>query len=395
MNRTAWYGTFISMSPRDIYAQTWNQDIGQENVTDYKDVRNRRLNSSICFSLPIVQGTQVNGLNKFNSLDFRLAPAENGPITALVTTNATQREPGILLAIGTYGVSSFYYDAIQLTNVDGSNNVTTTDSYLASQRPLLGQYGSSRPMSVTKTPLGTVYWWSDVVNDLIRYTNAGLERLGLTYSFGNFLRRTYNDNSLLITWYDQMTDEIHLLGKEKNTAVFSERYKTFQGQREYFQAIKEDILLYPERATGLPTKQYYFIEGRIYVSDVEAQGVANNFLFGGFKNPSLTIVTNEAPASVKQWNQIKVFGAKPTGVELSCPADSGGVPLESALSPSYFIERKGDYEAAIRRATNTTGGLLAGKIMESRIIYSKFAFDANTFVKLNFVEVKGNNSIVQ
>jgi hypothetical protein len=395
MNRTAWYGTFISMSPRDIYAQTWNQDIGQENVTDYKDVRNRRLNSSICFSLPIVQGTQVNGLNKFNSLDFRLAPAENGPITALVTTNATQREPGILLAIGTYGVSSFYYDAIQLTNVDGSNNVTTTDSYLASQRPLLGQYGSSRPMSVTKTPLGTVYWWSDVVNDLIRYTNAGLERLGLTYSFGNFLRRTYNDNSLLITWYDQMTDEIHLLGKEKNTAVFSERYKTFQGQREYFQAIKEDILLYPERATGLPTKQYYFIEGRIYVSDVEAQGVANNFLFGGFKNPSLTIVTNEAPASVKQWNQIKVFGAKPTGVELSCPADSGGVPLESALSPSHFIERKGDYEAAIRRATNTTGGLLAGKIMESRIIYSKFAFDANTFVKLNFVEVKGNNSIVQ
>jgi hypothetical protein len=394
-DRLEWYGTFISMSPRDIYAQTWNQDIGQENVTDYKDVRNRRLNSSICFSLPIVQGTQVNGLNKFNSLDFRLAPAENGPITALVTTNATQREPGILLAIGTYGVSSFYYDAIQLTNVDGSNNVTTTDSYLASQRPLLGQYGSSRPMSVTKTPLGTVYWWSDVVNDLIRYTNAGLERLGLTYSFGNFLRRTYNDNSLLITWYDQMTDEIHLLGKEKNTAVFSERYKTFQGQREYFQAIKEDILLYPERATGLPTKQYYFIEGRIYVSDVEAQGVANNFLFGGFKNPSLTIVTNEAPASVKQWNQIKVFGAKPTGVELSCPADSGGVPLESALSPSYFIERKGDYEAAIRRATNTTGGLLAGKIMESRIIYSKFAFDANTFVKLNFVEVKGNNSIVQ
>ena len=399
--RVEWGGQFISMSPRDIYAQTWNQDIGQVNVTDYKDVRNRRLNSSICFSLPIVQGTQVNGLNKFNSLDSRLAPAENGPITALVTTNATQREPGVMLAIGTYGISSFYYNAIQLTNVDGSENVTTTDAYLASQRPLLGQYGCSRPMSVTKTPLGTVYWWSDVVNDLIRYTNAGLERLGLTFSFGNFLRRTYNDNPLLITWYDQVTDEIILSGQGTNpalplrAAVFSERYKTFQGQREYFEREKEFLINYPERATGLPTKQYYFINGRIFVSDVEATGVDNNFLFGEYKNPALTIVTNEAPASVKQWNQIKVFGAKPTGVSLSCPSDSGSVPLVSSLSPQHFIERKGDYEAAIRRAENTTGGLLAGKIMESRIIYSTFAFDANTFVKLNFVEIKGNTSIVQ
>lgn len=393
--RVEWGGQMISMSPRDIYAQQWNQDIGQVNVTNYKDVRNRRLNNSICFSLPIVQGTQVNGLNKFNSLDSRLAPAENGPITALVTTNATQREPGVMLAIGTYGISSFYYGAIQLTNVDGSDNVTTTDAYLASQRPLLGQYGCSRPMSVTKTPLGTVYWWSDVVNDLIRYTNAGLERLGLTFSFGNFLRRTYDSPDLLITWYDQVTDEIHLLQRGENTAVFSERYKTFQGQREYFEVLKDATPAYPERATGLPTKQYYFINGRVFVSDVDAIGVPNNFLFGGFKNPSLTVVTNEAPSVVKQWNQIKVYGAKPESVSFICPADNGGIPLTSALSSPRFIERKGDFEAAIRRAADSEGNILTGKIMESRIIYSKFAFDASTFVKLNFVEIKGNNSIVQ
>ena len=393
-------GYAISMNPTNIFAQNWDSDIGQSNII-IETQKQIRIPQGIIFSSPIVQGTQINGLSRFNSLDSRLAPAENGPITALVTTNATQREPGVMLAIGTYGISSFYYNAIQLTNVDGSENVTTTDAYLASQRPLLGQYGCSRPMSVTKTPLGTVYWWSDVVNDLIRYTNAGLERLGLTFSFGNFLRRTYNDNPLLITWYDQVTDEIILSGQGTNpalplrAAVFSERYKTFQGQREYFEREKEFLINYPERATGLPTKQYYFINGRIFVSDVEATGVDNNFLFGEYKNPALTIVTNEAPASVKQWNQIKVFGAKPTGVSLSCPSDSGSVPLVSSLSPQHFIERKGDYEAAIRRAENTTGGLLAGKIMESRIIYSTFAFDANTFVKLNFVEIKGNTSIVQ
>jgi hypothetical protein len=390
-----WYGTFISMSPKDIWRSEWNQDIGQVNTTNYLDSKDLRQSNQICFSNPTIGSTQVNGLNKFNSLDFRSAPAENGAITSLVTTNATQREPGVLLSIGTYGVSSFYYDAIQLTNVDGTNNVTTTDSYLASQRPLLGQYGTTRPMSVTKTPLGTVYWWSDVVNDLIRYTNAGLERLGNTFSFANFLRRTYNDNPLLITWYDQVTDEINLLGKFQSTSVFSERYKTFQGVRSYW-AIGPSGPIYPERAIGLPTKQYWFVNGRVFMADVKASkvNVPDNFLFGSFRNPQVSLVTNESPAAVKRWNQIKVFGNKPTEVNLIAPIDDGG-ELRSSVSPDYFISRKGDWEAAIRRASNTTGGLLAGKLMESRIIYSNFAFSAEGFDKLNFIEVKSNVSIVQ
>ena len=223
-------------------------------------------------------------------------------------------------------------DAIQLTNVDGSANVTTTDAYLASQRPLLGQYGCRRPMSVTNTPLGTVYWWSDVVNDLVRYTNAGLERLGLTYSFGNYLRKTYNGNPFIITWYDQVTDEINLMGTGKNTSVFSERYKTFQGAREYFTTDN----LYPDRATGLPTKQFLFVKGRVFVADVDATGVQDNLLLGSLKNPVINLITNESPAVVKQWNQVKVFGPLPDRVDLRA-AQEDGTFLVSAISSKYFI----------------------------------------------------------
>jgi hypothetical protein len=385
-----YFGYFISMNPVDIYLPEWNQNIGQSNVINTNPEVIKRSINSICFSGSLTQGTQINGINKFNSLDFRLAPAENGPITALVTTNATQREPGVLLAIGEIGVSSFYYNAIQLTNVDGSANVTTTDAYLASQRPLLGQYGCKRPMSVTNTPLGTVYWWSDVVNDLIRYTNAGLERLGLTFSFGNHLRIQYNDNPFIITWYDQVTDEIQLMGTGKNTSVFSERYKTFQGVREYFTSGG----LYPDRATGLPTKHFIFVGGRVFVSDVDAIGVQDNFLLDSLKNPSLNIVTNESPAIVKQWNQVKVFGPRPDSVTLMA-AQEDGTSLGSVIPSKYFIQRKGDWDAAIRRAGQTEAEMLSGKVMESRIIYSKFAFSAADFPKLNFIEVKSNSSIVQ
>lgn len=387
-----WNGTMISMSPRDIYAQEWNQNIGQLNTVNYKDVRNRVLPSNICFSGNIITGTQVNGLNKFNSLDFRQAPTENGPITSLVTTNATQREPGVLLAVGTFGISSFYYDAIQLTNVDGTNNVTTTDAYLASQRPLVGQFGTSRPMSVTKTPLGTVYWWSDVVNDLVRYSNAGLERLGLTYSFSNYLRKTYNNNPFIITWYDQVTDEINLVGRGTKTAVFSERYKTFQGERDY-----SPMAFIPGRGISTATKQYLFLEGQPYVTDVEDTTVPDGRIFGVFRDPSLTIVTNESPVNVKRWNQIKVFGNRPSATTLS----TSGFPatatdsLTSYIDKNWWIHRKGDWEAAIRRADNTTGGILSGKLMESRILYSNFVFGAEGFEKINFIEVRSNVTIVQ
>jgi hypothetical protein len=388
-------GIFYSMNPNSYNTEEWTWQKGQPAIVN-ENQREVRIDNGIIFSSPFVQGTQINGLNQFNSLDFRLSPVENGPISSLVVTNATQKEPGVMLAIGANGVSSFYYDAIQLTNVDGTDNVATTTSYLASQRPLLGQYGTTRQMSITKTPLGSVYWWSDVVNDLIRYTNAGLERLGMTFSFANYLRKTYNDNALLFTWYDQVTDEILLCGKLRETSVFSERYKTFQGERSY----KNFLGKCPERGIGLATKQFLFLEGKIWVTDVDLLGLnapPNNFIFGEFKDPLLNIVTNESPANVKRWNQIKVFGSRPGSVELQAPDETEGLSgvLESTLNTGNWIKRKGDWEAAIRRAANTPGGLLAGKLMESRILYSKFAFGADGFQKLNFIEIKSNVSIVQ
>jgi hypothetical protein len=386
-------GTVISINPIDNNLQNWDFTIGQENTEYSVNQRAQRFPSNITFSDPLIQGTQINGLNKFNSVDFRQAPLENGPIAALVTTNATQREPGVLLAIGTYGISSFYYDSIQLTNVDGESNITTTDKYLASQRPLLGQMGCSQPASITRTPLSTVYWWSDIVNDFVRYTNAGLEKLGTTYSFGNLLRRNLYKSTSVVSTYDQVTDEVSVWDRTHPYYTLSERFKTFQGEREYtLNGIS------PERAIGLATKQFQFVNGSVWVTDINSLSAVDNFWFGEYKNPSVNIVSNESAAVVKQWNQVKVFGPKPISTILqSGEIDNAEtlIQLESYILPKWYIERKGDWEAAIRRAADSSGNVLAGKLMESRILYSIFAFDATRFRKLNFIEIKSNAAIVQ
>jgi hypothetical protein len=121
-------------------------------------------------------------------------------------------------------------------------------------------------------------------------------------------------------------------------------------------------------------------------------------VFGEYKDPNLTLVTNESPTAVKRWNQIKVLGNKPpssTILSTSGFAVPAADTLTSFVEPGWWIERKGDWEAAIRRASNTTGGVMGGKLMESRILYSNFAFNAQGFEKINFIEIRSNVSIVQ
>jgi hypothetical protein len=272
-----------------------------------------------------------------------------------------------------------------LTNVDGTTNIAVSDRYLASQRPLQGQFGCSQLSSITKTPLASVYWWSDVVNDFIRYSNAGLERLGLTYMFGNKLRSEVSGKRVS-TVYDYVTDEVILTPAGGKSFVFSERYKTFQGMREYIDSNGNT----PERGISISQKMYHFINGNPWVTTVETP--KSNF-FGSLKNPELLVITNESPSIVKQWNQIKIYGPKPQDVQLMS-GDAEGFVRQSYIKPSWWIQRKGEFDVAIRRDTESGDGM-TGKIMESRILYSTFVFDPASFDKLNFIEVKSNMSVVQ
>jgi hypothetical protein len=379
-------GYFYAMNLTNISSEDWQRGLGLLNIARTNNDVTANLSTSILFSNQYVRGTVVNGLNKFNPLNIRQAPAENGPITSLVVTNATQQEPGVMLSVGSLGISSFYYGAIQLTNVDGSSNLATTDQHLASQRPLLGQFGTSNPASITKTPLSTVYWWSDVVNDFIRYTNAGLERLGLTYSFNNKLRQDAT-GKFVVTAYDQVSDEAILIPKNTRSFIFSERYKSFQGYRELYDTTGQT----PERVLGMSIKTYFFLNGFVYVSKIDSE---KNKFFDVTAAPQLTLVTNEFPSAVKQWNSIRVFGPKPTTTNLEV-GEAEGYFLKTEIQPSWWIQRKGEFNASVRRSTVNGGDGTSGKVMESRILYSTFVFDVAAFEKLNFIEVKSNTAIVQ
>jgi len=382
-------GYFISENPTNIYSQVWSSDIGAPNVVN-ENQRQKRILQGIVFSNPLIQGTQINGLSKFNSIDNRQAPLENGPITALVRTTAQQNQPGVLLAIGVLGVSSFYFGATQLTNADGTSNVTTTDAYLASQNPLLGLYGAAKGRNIVRTPKGNVYWWSEIVNDWIRYSQAGLDRIGQTFSFSNQLRQVLSGNESVVGVYDQVTDDAILIGRNNPSFVFSERYKTNQPVRDYF--IEEGGIT-PERAAGLAQRTIFFLQGQIWVQGPEVGATANSF-FGEDKSPTLTLVTNEFPDKVKRWGAIKVYGPQPTGdTQLNSASSDMGVTLQTRIPETWWQQRKGAFVSRIAGREDVSD-LFAGKPMECRILYSTFAFSP-TMTKINYIEILSRLTAIQ
>jgi hypothetical protein len=383
-------GYFYSMNLTNIYSEDWNTDYGLQNIANTNSQPKSVFPYSIVFSDQYIYGTQVNGINKFNPLNIRQSPVESGEITRLLVTQAQQNEPGVMLCISKLGVTSFYYNAIMISNIDGSNNLGTTDEFLASQRPLIGQFGTSQPASISKTTFGNVYWWSDVVNDYIRYSRAGLERLGLTYMFSNDIRNQVIGKQC-ISGYDAINDEAILSPEEGFSYIFSERFKTFQGTREYIKA--GDI---PTAIIGMPSKTYYFLNG-LYKSTTDSQ--SKNKFFDNYVNPRVILVTNEYPTIIKQWNSVKIYGPKPI-ISKFQTGDAEGFFLETEIKPYWYIQRKGEYDAAIRRALkkdNSPGT----RVMESRILYSTFVFnitnsqEASDFGKINFIEIKSNIAVTQ
>jgi len=377
------YGFGIAMNPCDIFETTWSSSVGQPTIVNEKQKQTIEENGIIP-SGPIILGSEVNGLNRFNSIDAEIMPAENGPITATVITNTGQSQPGVMLALGTLGIQSIYLQAIQQTASDGTSTISLSKNVLGSNRPLLGQYGTQKLRSIYVTPETTIYWWSEVVNDFIRYTNAGLERLGKTYMFANYIRNNYAGNESIFTLYDQVTDEALLIPYKKPSVAFNEKYKSFQGERDYFNFNGET----PERGVSLALKHYLFLNGEVWVTNINNP---SNSFFGDNKTAELTIITNESPSIVKTWNGIKVYG--PVPADTQCKTEES-VDRATNIPRNWYIQRKNDYEAAIRRDVNS-GGILSGKPMESRILYSTFVFDINGFDKLNFIEVKSNKSVVQ
>lgn len=160
-----------AMSPIDKYWMNWNTDHGRINAID--TIGQKALPGNIVFSDVLLEGTKVNGLSSFSTLNVKDLDNENGSIQKLQLSNKQQADGTVMLAICEDECVSMYLGEQELFDTKGSAYIAKSDAVIGSVKALKGSMGTRNPESVFEYN-GLVFWW-DIRNDsAVQYADNGL-----------------------------------------------------------------------------------------------------------------------------------------------------------------------------------------------------------------------------
>ena len=156
-------------------ANTWIQVTGRAfGLTRFQQVHKP---TGISFSERRVQGSLLNGLSVFNSLDENILASELGSIQKLVFTSKTESEGNTMLAIGTNETASVYIGEAQLQTSGGAAFLAVQSGVIGSAQVLRGSYGTLHPESVVESN-NRVFFYDALNGTVVLYDRNGLLPIG-------------------------------------------------------------------------------------------------------------------------------------------------------------------------------------------------------------------------
>lgn len=160
-----------AMSPNDKFWQDWETDTGWVNAID--TIGQKLLKDAIVFSDTYIEGTKVNGFNKFQPLNEQDLGSDNGAIQKLQLASKVQLDGTVMLALCDLECVSMYLGEQELVDTQGSAFVAKANNVIGSFKALKGSMGTSNPESVFEYN-GLVFWWDTRNGCAVQYANNGL-----------------------------------------------------------------------------------------------------------------------------------------------------------------------------------------------------------------------------
>lgn len=192
---------------KNVFSFDYNKisdDFGRAH-TVYDDEKEQNFFSTVGFSDPYVQGSQINGLNTFRAANQYPLAIERGPIRGLV------RSGKILLAIHETITSSLY---INDGFVRQGNDfiLTKTDEVVGDDRALEYGYGTINPESIIKA-FNLVFFYDAHKGAIVQYSQAGLENVAKYGMQSYFYQKAldyfpYRNSVKIVTGFDFTTNEL-------------------------------------------------------------------------------------------------------------------------------------------------------------------------------------------
>jgi len=426
-----------AMCPNDKYFQRWDTDAGRLNiVTPLGQVR---LKTELCFSDVIIEGSYVNGLSSFQTLNSEILPFSIGEGQKLQMTSKMEKLGSVLLVIGDQGTLSIYLGEVQMFDSVGNSSILKSDKFIGQINDLRGAYGTINPESVVEYK-GEVYW-ADLNNDVvIRYASNGLypiSEFGIKRAFRLFSQKyktldtatiegfgcrpfvfggfdTYHNDYLLSI---PSTEASAPKGSIADADVpFDYPYDLYDGQAKvlaFKMGTEQWAMPYsyrPEFFLGTIDRLYTFKNGQTYR---HSESSLYNVFHGEYHKSRICFVcrSEDAPSAIKTWLNIAIesnIAPTYTHFRTEFPADNTGGSLYQSsdlVQSDYRMRENRVFEAAIlrdRTSPNVSGTadqkLLTGDKMRGAWVYVMLEWDTNSLLQIRFInvghsKVAGHNNI--
>lgn len=156
-------GLTVKAYKPDLTKSAWSKG----HVVVEKALKKSIIPTVIRFSNPLIEGTNVNGLNSFPAENqYSKIGEDRSPIVKLVPTG------NIILAVHERSLSSLYIEE-SFINAGLDNVLSKTTDFIGDDRRLNTDFGSVHPESVSETN-GEVFGW-DIFNGVVwKYTTGGV-----------------------------------------------------------------------------------------------------------------------------------------------------------------------------------------------------------------------------
>lgn len=160
-----------AMSPNDKKWQDWQMDRGWTNFID--TIGQQRKETNIDWSDTYINGTKINGLNKFGALNTKDIGNSSGDIYKIILANKMEEAGTVMLVVTETQTLSAYLGEVQLYKAASADAVITTDQVIGTINPLKYNFGTIHPESICEKN-GTVFGW-DAINGVVwQYDANGL-----------------------------------------------------------------------------------------------------------------------------------------------------------------------------------------------------------------------------
>jgi len=178
-----------AMSPNDLSWQIWETNTGWANFFD--SIGQTKKTTTISFSDTYINGTQINGLNRFQPLNQKEIGFDTGGIQKLQLVSKEQQQGTVMLVICTNDTLSAYLEETQVVASSTNTFVSVSLNVIGTVNSLKARYGTTTPETVVQY-LDNVFW-IDLLNGVaIQYSTNGLFPIS-SYKMASFFQKYAKD----------------------------------------------------------------------------------------------------------------------------------------------------------------------------------------------------------